>query len=352
MTKRGHHTLTEITTQPTAWADALQAFATLETAVQQTWAKLAPKQVVFTGCGSTYYLSQAAASLFQELTGVPSCAYPGSEIALRGAQVLHDPRHTLLVTISRSGTTTETLAAVDHFRRLDGACVWSITCYPQSDLAQAADLVLPAEAAQEGSVAQTRSFASMLVLAQALAATIAGKDTALLSALPELGNEILAQTAPLAENLGSSSDLDRFFFLGLGAQYGVACEAMLKMKEMSLTYSEAFHTLEFRHGPMSMVTEHALIVGLLSQATLPHERKVLDDMRALGGKTLAFNTTGSISTTHTITLPNHLPSWAMPVLYLPPLQLMAYHRSMSKGLNPDNPQNLTAVIYLDREAFK
>ena len=286
---QGDYTFTEITTQANAWADALQAFAARESALKQAWKTVKPKQVLFIGCGSTYYLSQTAAVLFQELTGVSTSTCPSSEVIFSSPQVLVDPSQTLLVTVSRSGTTTETLVAIEKFRQLGGKAVWGIGCYPDSPQAQASDLFLPAEAAQEKSVAQTRSFSSMLVLAQMMAATLGGQDTSVAKTLPQLGQQLIDETGPLMKTLGSRSDIDRLYFLGSGFQYGVASEAMLKMKEMSLSHSEAFHFMEFRHGPMSMVTDQALVVGLLSKQTFEHEQRVLDEMKNLGGNVLALS---------------------------------------------------------------
>ncbi|MFN2135870.1 MAG: SIS domain-containing protein, partial [Candidatus Promineifilaceae bacterium] len=300
-----------------------------------------------TGCGSTYYLSQTAASLFESLSGVPAAALPGSEFLLFPQRVLAGAEQTLLVTISRSGTTTETLKAQQAFREHGGRTAWCITCYDNSPLAAGSDLVLPAVAAQERSVAQTKSFSSMLLLAQLLAAAVGGQELATLQALPALGADLLQRAEPLMAELGGRLDLSRFTFLGSGYEYGVASEAMLKMTEMSLSFSNAFHFLEYRHGPMSMATEELLISGLLSAQGFGHEQQVLKEMRALGAATLALNPTSTAAETDwQVALPAQLPAWMRPVLYLPPLQLLAYYRAMAKGLNPDNPRNLTAVVEL------
>ncbi len=349
----GNHTLNEILTQANAWEDALQAFYAMSARIQSAWQALQPQQVVFTGCGSTHYLSQTAAELFQSLTSVPSRAYPASEIALYPQSALTDPAHTLLIAVSRSGATTETIQAIKRFEQAGGAAVWSITCYPNSPIAQSSALILLAEAGQEESVAQTRSFASMLVLAQALAALLGAEDVLQLKQLPNLGRQLIAETESQMKTLGSDAGLERFFFLGSGLQYGIANEAMLKMKEMSLSHSEAFHFMEFRHGPMSMVNQKALVVGLLSQQTHRYEQKVLSEMKTLGGRILSLTTEEPADgSAYHITLPKNLPAWAMPALYLPPLQLLAYYRAVSKGLNPDNPRNLTAVVYLDETDFE
>jgi glucosamine--fructose-6-phosphate aminotransferase (isomerizing) len=337
--------------QPEVWSQTLAYVQRQRSTVEQAWGRAAPDRVLFTGCGSTHYLALTAASLFQQLTGVPARACPASELVLFPDSVLAHPQKTLLVTVSRSGTTSETVAAANRFRQRGGRAVWCITCDPASELAQASDLVLSAEAAQEQSVAQTRSFSSMLILAEALAAIVAGLELDPLARLPELSQRLLDGAGTFITDMARREDISRFFFLGSGPQYGVACEAMLKMKEMSLSHSEAYHFLEFRHGPMSVVTPESLIVGLLSSRAALQEQQVLVEMAKLGGYPLAIDFREQEAPVEQIGLITDIPMWTLPVLYLPPMQLLAYHRSMSKGLDPDRPQNLTAVVVLDEESF-
>jgi glucosamine--fructose-6-phosphate aminotransferase (isomerizing) len=126
----------------------------------------------------------------------------------------------------------------------------------------------------------------------------------------------------------------------------LACEANLKMKEMSLTHSEPFHFLEFRHGPKSMVGLTAMVVGLLSDAQRAYEGAVLREMRQLGAKTLVLGERSDDREEVDIALESHVPEEVRNVLYLPLLQLMAYHRAIAKGLDPDRPHNLDAVVSL------
>ena len=114
------------------------------------------------------------------------------------------------------------------------------------------------------------------------------------------------------------------------------------MKEMTLTHSEPFHFLEFRHGPMSMVNEKAVVVGLVSESNSSHEKAVLNEIQALGGKILSLGELGV-----DIAFRSDIPESVRNVLYLPVLQLMAFYRSLAKGLNPDHPKNLQAVVKLD-----
>jgi glucosamine--fructose-6-phosphate aminotransferase (isomerizing) len=111
---------------------------------------------------------------------------------------------------------------------------------------------------------------------------------------------------------------------------------------MTLTHSEPFHFLEFRHGPMSMVNQNAAVIGLLSDANHFHEAKVLSEMKALGGRVVSLGEKNS-----DVSFESGLPESVSGVLYLPILQLMAFYRSVAKGLNPDQPNHLTSVVRLD-----
>ena len=352
MVTNGTHTFSEIMSQPAVWEKTLAAFAAQYPDVDALWRRKRPQRVLFTGCGSTYYLSLAAANLFQALTGIPAQARPASELVLFPDLVYAAREDTLLVTISRSGTTTETLDAVSLFKSRIGGRTLAITCYGDSPLSAQADARLVAADAQEQSVAQTRSFSSMTVLAQALCGKLAGQPVeSQLAPLPALCDRLLTDYHALAQKLGSSPDIQRFFFLGSGFLHGIASEAMLKMKEMSLSYSEAYHCLEFRHGPMSMVDERTLMVGLLSEPAQTHEAAVLREMHARGATVLVESENGSdlapAERVHEVVLNSDLPAWARTILYLPVLHLLAYYRAIANGQNPDRPAHLEAVVSLD-----
>jgi glucosamine--fructose-6-phosphate aminotransferase (isomerizing) len=337
MQPSNYHTYNEIKSQTEAWAQAIALVS--ETALPAAGNY---EQVVFTGCGSTYYLSLAASALYQELTGRAARAVPGGDLLLNPQTVL-TAQSTLLVAVSRSGTTTETVRAVEKFRREKRGDVLVISNYDEV-LSRLADVNIVINKGQEESMAQTRSFASMYMAATVICARLSGKDEIVESIpeLPRLGGRLMAGYESLAREVGSNIDYDRFYFLGSGIRYGLACEVNLKMKEMTLTHSEPFHFLEFRHGPMSMVNEKAVVVGMLSDANRNHEQKVLSEMRMLGGTVLSLGEQDA-----DVSFASNLPESVRGVLYLPVLQLMAFYRSITKGMNPDRPQNLTAVVKLD-----
>ncbi len=345
------HTLNEILTQPLAWQAALESVAHAQSALKKLWLEKRFSEILVTGCGSTYYLSLAVAPLLQQQLGLRARAMPASELLLFPKTVVSSDSLPLLVTISRSGRTSETIRATQAYKAAQQeGFVLNIGCYNETELVALSDLALIIQEGQEQSVVQTRSFSSMLVAAQA-ASTILANESQLsqMQILLTTGWQIISTYHDLARQLGQNSSFERFYFLGSGLQYGLACEANLKMKEMSLSVSEAFHFMEFRHGPMSMVDEHTLVVGLLSETASSYELAVLREMRALGAQTLAL-TEHPVSTQdvdYQVCFRSGLPETQRSVLYLPVLQLLGYYRAIARGHNPDQPHNLTAVIVLE-----
>jgi glucosamine--fructose-6-phosphate aminotransferase (isomerizing) len=339
-----YHTYNEIINQPQAWAQAIKVTRSLGAKITSLWNDHPQSQVIFSGCGSTYYLSLAAASLFGELNRQSAKAVPAGELYLYPQNNYVGREDTILVAISRSGTTSETIAATGKFKAEKRGPVVVITNYGETPLAKLGDVTITIPAGQEESVAQTRSFAAMYLATTALAAKVANREDLLetMTSLPECGDKLIAASEPLAKSIGENLDFDRFYFLGSGPRYGLACETNLKMKEMTLTHSEPFHFMEFRHGPMSMVTESAVILGLRSTVNQSHEQTVLEEMQALGGHVFSLSEANA-----DFSFSSELPEEIRNVLYLPPLQLMAFYRSLAKGLIPDHPQNLTAVVELE-----
>jgi glucosamine--fructose-6-phosphate aminotransferase (isomerizing) len=333
----GRHTFDEISSQSRIWPAVL---ADLEPA--GVAAPSAYDEVLITGCGSTHYLAQWAACRCEELHGVRAVALPASELLLAPTAWLRDVR-TLLVVVSRSGETTESLRAVAAFRARGGGDVLAITCAPRSALAQAADATLAAPAAQERSFAQTRTFTSMML---AVARWLLGPaDRAVCDALAAAGDRTLDAGRGLVDALASER-IRTFFFLGSGARYGLACEAMLKMTEMALAPARAFHTLELRHGPISLVDERSAVIALLEEPG-GLEADVLSDMGRLGARTTALAPAPVAAADETLVLAPDVPPVWRDVLYLPALQMTAYERAVRAGLDPDRPTNLDAVVVLD-----
>lgn len=335
------HTAQEIFTQVDAWNDAHEAVLKTQDALVALWQRRAFDYIVVTGCGSTYYLALTAATLLQEATGDIVRAVPASELLLNPTAVYGRGRP-LLIAISRSGTTSETVHAVQEFKNHYQGDVIVISCYDDKPLNTFATLNLTASAGQEIGIAQTRSFSSMLIMAEGMARVLS-EPSYQATAFPAATHTWVEAAHDLAARYADRERFERIFYLGSGARYGLACEAMLKMKEMSLTSAEAFHTMEFRHGPKSMVDDKTLIVGLLDERHIESEMAVIREMQALGATTVTVSTSAA---TGAVIIPPHYAKRPSYVHIMPFLQWLAYLRAVNKGLSPDTPRNLDQVVIL------
>jgi glucosamine--fructose-6-phosphate aminotransferase (isomerizing) len=350
MTTLGPCSYREITTQGASWRSALEAVLAQHEALQAILARNADRVHFFIGCGSTHYLAQYAAPFFQGLTGRAARGVPSSELYLQTETLVTPGKPPLVIALSRSGETSETVMAVETLRA-QGSEAITISCYRQTSLAAISTLTVSIPEGQEESFAQTRSFAGMLVAAQALAALAAG-DAALLeelSQLPMLAEGIIERAKPLAQAWGSDESIRRITYLGSGPLYGLANEATVKMKEMSLSMAEGYHFMEFRHGPMSLVDQEHLVVGLLSDELWPYEVAVLRDLKQRGARILVIaneedGLAGEFDAVFTLQAP--IAERARGVLYLPLVQLLAYYRAVGRGLNPDRPRHVVMAIKL------
>ncbi len=343
----GQFTYHEIMSQGETWKKTL-AGAPAQMAQIQDWLKKAHEEVVFTGCGSTHYLALSAAKIWTTLTGKAARGLPASELWYYPTSAYSEYKP-LLIAVSRSGETTETIQAIRAYQQRYQEDWLSIGCYAESTMSREAPLTLLTAGAEEDSVAQTRSFSSMYVLTQYLAGIAAGSQPyceALLRTADRF-DRLTAASENLAKEIGGDKRYDHFVFLGSGIQYGLASEAMLKMKEMSTSVSEVFHFMEFRHGPMSMITDRSLVIGLMSDSRRYEENRVLQDMKKLGATTLALAEDGKeVTTDYFVELASGVDELARGALFLPILQLLAFYHSLDKGLNPDQPTNLSTVVFL------
>lgn len=349
----GAQTLANILSQPEIWRNAAGEWPRHASALERSQHVGGSRRLIFTGCGSAYYAAQTLAATAAALRDVQAVAVTASDAALFPETIFSGGGQPTLIAISRSGQTSETIDAVRAFRRASAGPVLALTTTPGSALAQAADEVLDASAGAEAGIVQIRSLSTMLLLGLAALAHTAGEQVSgPLARLPDAAAQLLEQARPLARQLGADPEIERFFFLGAGPWRGTASEAMLKVKEMSRSPSEAFHTLEFRHGLGANADARSLAVAFLSERAAAAEAAVLDEFRHRQGvMTLAIGVgleTAAAERALTLGVPGDLPEWLRPLLVLPFAQLLGWERARLNGLDPDKPQNLKPFIALDR----
>jgi glucosamine--fructose-6-phosphate aminotransferase (isomerizing) len=340
----------EIKAQPEAWEKTIGHFNEDEKNTRQLLEALSDRESFFVGCGTSYYLALSAAAAWTRITGRRARAVTASDVLLHPGSVFPRKEKPAGIVISRSGTTTEAIWAAKYLREKLEAETVAVTCNPESQLAGVCHRKLVAEAAEK-SVVMTKSFTSMLLLLECLAASESDDDELMgeLTSLASRARELIPNIDGHAREIARLDALDHFVFLGQGPFYGLACESMLKTKEMSLSASEAFHSLEFRHGPISTITEESLVVLLMSNTAREQELKVLKDVQRLGATTMVIgdDLKGATTADFAFELESGLSDVARLPLYMPITQLLAYHRAQHKGINPDNPKNLTQVVVLE-----
>lgn len=354
---RSSHTYREIIEQPAAWPRALaEARAQWHGVRDALGSRLDAPEIVFTGCGSSYYLSLAAAAQFRRKIARPVSVLASSELLLHSPVAFGAKRPYLLIAVSRSGETTEVIDALGFARSQHGAPVLAVSAYADKPLAMLGDARIVIEAGQEASVVMTKSYTSMLLALQTVAARLGGNplDIALvdsqLDRLPGLLARLLPKYGPLAEHVGALPDIEKRIFLGSGPYYGLALEANLKMKEMAIVTSEVYHTLEYRHGPISIVDKNTLVVCFISDAGYDYEVALLPELKALGARLFVVceraNETITKNADFLVELSSGLDESTRAVLYLPFAHLIAYSCAVSRGETPDNPRNLGQVVKL------
>lgn len=348
--KSGTHTIEEILSQPEVWVRCLNLLEANESL--QKLASNLPGSIewVFVGCGSSFYLAQVAAATWSTVTGESARAMPASEILLSPALL---PRPCQPVLISRSGRTSEMVDVAGYLEKEQSIETLAVTCSDDAPVQKLCSYVIQLLPADEQSTVMTRSFTSMLLALQALAAYRAGRRD-LLDSLREMAGSVgerLAEWRHSIQSIVDSRVFADYVSLGQGPFFGVAQEAMLKVKEMSCSYAQAFHTLEFRHGPKAIVSPDVLLAFFLSEAGLEAETAVLEEMKELGGTTLVVTNTANSAlrraTDYLIELDLAIPEIIRTAAAVIPGQLLGFHTGLRKGFDPDRPRNLTRVVMLD-----
>jgi len=302
---------------------------------------------VFVGCGTSYYLAQAAAASFTTLLGVTARAVPASEILLYSSLVFPDAKAAVFpVLISRSGHTSEVLQVAELLQK-SGIEFLGITC-DGNELAQMGRRTVKLPVVEESTV-MTSSFTSMLMALQYIAAKFSGnaKFIEALNTLPQELERLLPIYGPLVEKFAKQS-FDDFAVLAQGPLYPVASEVSLKVMESSSSYAQFFHTLEFRHGPKSIISDRVVVGALLSESGYAQESAVLLEMKALGARTLAIANTLTpkvrAASDLAIELGLAVPELARLVMYLVWGQIFGCHVGINKGMDPDSPRHLSRVV--------
>jgi glucosamine--fructose-6-phosphate aminotransferase (isomerizing) len=306
-------------------------------------------EVIFIGSGSSYYQALTMASTFRKWLGRSASAYPSSEIFLFREQATVSNKKYLLVGVSRSGESTEVILALNSVKDLDNWTICGITCYEDSTMAKLCQCIV-SSLGKEKSTVMTKSFSSMTFMMQGAIALAAGRNDLIaeLKKTIHLDEQVVKQSDIYMKELVQDQTFNKFIYLGMGAYNGTALEACLKIKEMSYVWTESYGTLEFRHGPKSIVEPGTLVCLLVSEQARAYELKVAEEMKEYGAYVLLIISKKDADTEFADAVleigGKDISDEARTVLYLPALQYLGYYTALKLKVDPDSPRNLSQVV--------
>jgi len=310
-------------------------------------------------CGTSYYAASVARYWMEDIAGIPCSVEVASEYRYR--KVVADPKH-LIVTISQSGETLDTMEALKYAKSLGQEATLSICNVQESAIPRASRLVFYTRAGAEIGVASTKAFTTQLVALFVLTATLAklrgrlsaAQEAAYLDALRHLPGSVQhalnlePQIQVWAERFGAKQHA---LFLGRGVHYPIALEGALKLKEISYIHAEAYPAGELKHGPLALVdSEMPVVVIAPNDALLEKVKSNMQEVRARGGELYVFADLDSQFSesegVHVIRTPRHA-GVLSPIVHAIPVQLLAYHAALQKGTDVDKPRNLAKSVTVE-----
>ena len=309
-------------------------------------------------CGTSYHSGQIGRYWLESLAGVPCSVEVASEFRYR-KQVVR--RNSLVVTISQSGETADTLAGLKEAKRLNFGKSLTICNVPESSLVRESDLSLMTRAGPEIGVASTKAFTTQLAALMLLVIVLGRRHgmteqdearlVGQLESLPRRIEEVLRLDSTIETLAERFADKNHALFLGRGAQYPVAMEGALKLKEISYIHAEAYPAGELKHGPLALVdSDMPVIVVAPNNELLEKLKSNLQEVRARGGELIVFaDTQAEMDSGDGIQILDISPTddEIAPIIFTIPLQLLSYHVALIKGTDVDQPRNLAKSVTVE-----
>ena len=358
-----HYMLKEIYEQPIVVAQTLRSY--LQRMEERVTLPIPDfdlagvKRVTIVACGTSYYAGMVAKYWFEQFARVPVDIDVASEFRYR-APVMEPGG--LMIVISQSGETADTLAALRH-AKAEGQTIAAVVNVPTSSMAREADLLLPTHAGPEIGVASTKAFTCQLAVLAALAANLArakgkfkdGEEREIvrhLAEAPAALNAALAYDEAIEAMSGAIAGARDVLYLGRGTDYPLALEGALKLKEISYIHAEGYAAGEMKHGPIALIDENVPVIVIAPSGPL-FDKTVsnMQEVQARGGKVVLISDYDGIQAAGenciaTITMPKVHPLIA-PLVYAVPVQLLAYHVAVAKGTDVDQPRNLAKSVTVE-----
>ena len=359
-----HYMLKEIYEQPSAIAETLEGRLGKNNVLDASFGPKAIeifnkiKSIQIIACGTSYHAALVAKYGIESVTRLPCNVEVASEFRYRTVVVQPD---TLLITLSQSGETADTLAALRKAKEIGFEHTLAICNVPESSLVRESDLSLMTRAGPEIGVASTKAFTTQLVAILLLIVVLSrrfgvpteteAKVVDQLRHLPGIIDEVLKLNDEIKEIAKDFADKDHALFLGRGMHYPIALEGALKLKEISYIHAEGYPAGELKHGPIALVDKNVPIVAVAPNDNLLDKLKSnLQEVKARGGKLYVFADKGTnLKSEEGIKVIEVAPvdRAISPIIFSVPLQMLAYHVAVLKGTDVDQPRNLAKSVTVE-----
>lgn len=363
--KYRHFMLKEIFEQPHAIAETIEGRVMRDHILQPCFGTHSLdifkeiKHVVIVACGTSYHAGLVAKYWLEEHARIPTCVEIASEYRYRNAVVQN---HSLMIAISQSGETADTLAALKLAKTQGYHATLAICNVPESSLVREADLVFMTRAGVEIGVASTKAFTTQLLALLLFTITLGRQNQMSAAQESEYLKEILSLPKKIEETLKLNQSIDALaqqfadkehtLFLGRGNHYPIALEGALKLKEISYIHAEAYPAGELKHGPLALVDKNMPVVAVAPNDIFMEKLKSnLHEVLARGAQLIVFadeslSFAGQEQSIQILRMPHVSPIIA-PIVYTIPLQLLAYHVALIKGTDVDQPRNLAKSVTVE-----
>jgi len=359
-----HYMMKEIHEQPHAIAETLEGRINKKRVIEEAFGVGASeifdqvKGVHIIACGTSYHAGMIARYWFESLAGIPCSVEVASEFRYRYPVVR---RNSLIISISQSGETADTLAALQEAKKRGYGHSLAICNVPESSLVRESDLFLMTRAGPEIGVASTKAFITQLVSLMLLVIVLGRRhdmtehvEAALvehLISLPAKIEEVLTLSDKIKEIAEQFADKNHALFLGRGTQYPVAMEGALKLKEISYIHAEAYPAGELKHGPLALVDADMPVIAVAPNNELLEKLKSnLQEVSARGGQLLVFaDASVHVQSEEGIEVVSvaSVDDSIAPIVFSVPLQLLSYHVAVLKGTDVDQPRNLAKSVTVE-----
>lgn len=342
MKKPGYYTLDEIRKQDISLKAVRNSHEGISIVTKAAF-KNKPEQVIFTGCGTSFYLAATISNYFIQHLEIPSMYLSCSELELNSKYYIKN-RKTLIIPFTRSSATSEVKSSIIKCRSYPNVKSLAISCDAGSS--EYNDYTILCTESDEKSIVMTRSFSSMLYAGMIMIKILEENNLKKIFKIPEISADFISSIEiPVKELAHKIKDSNLLVALGQAEYYGIAGESSIKIKEMCIMPTEIYYTMEYRHGPISIADKNTVAIIYTSEKSKLNDLRLVKELVDLDVKVICIGEKIAENFKDSAYAYFEIPECSLP-LFIIPAQFLGLYWALEKGIDPDTPRNLNKAIVL------